>query len=658
MSLSTAAGDPNGTVSVTLSLANSDEVSAVDVTIPLGDQLSYVEGSCVLNSERANGHSVSAGVGDEGALRIVIVDYDLNTLNGNSGELATFSLKLKRLPDTYPLVPTAVLSDATGAALEASCEAGAVTILAPRLEVVTQQIDYGHIPIRSLYSRTITLRNTGTEPVNVSAVEFSAEEFTAEESSFAIAVGATRSVTIKYAPVNYGAISEEVTFVSDAINGTQRATIVADPYSVNELRVSNAEGISDGVVTMSLTMNNMEPIVAAQWSFKLPDGLEYVEGSLAPSSRASSFNAYTTVKNDTLTMILYSSSNAAIEGEDGEIATFDLRLDGKSGYYYLKPVNTVLGNIKMHNMTSAVYQGRVRIKSPTLSSNATLAMGATPVTEPVTMSYSVRNSGQSPLTIERVAFMAEGFSTTTPLPMVIANGSSSVIEVTYTPTVAGDYSAVMNLYTNDPQNRMKSVTVSGEIYEPNNLVVTGQATVEGYRIDVALDNYSELVALQMDVHWISGMTAESTALRLTERLNGLSGSVSHIGDNTYRVVIYSASNTAMSGNSGEILSLHFVNSEDVAFVGTQLTIDNVVMSSEKSLNMSSQQSLTHTAMNTPGDANGDGAMSVVDVVATVNAVLSGTSDGVVKVNIDTSGDGELTITDVVGVANVALSSNE
>ena len=72
VSISSGQGVPGDVVTVDVALQNSDEVTAVEVVIPLVEkQLTYVDGSCVINSERANGHQVSAAVVD-GALRIYI----------------------------------------------------------------------------------------------------------------------------------------------------------------------------------------------------------------------------------------------------------------------------------------------------------------------------------------------------------------------------------------------------------------------------------------------------------------------------------------------------------------------------------------------------------------------------------------------------------
>ena len=169
---------------------------------------------------------------------------------------------------------------------------------------MTTSIDYGHIPIRSSYTRSISLKNTGNKTLHISDAQFSAPEFSTKHIPIDIEPGATQNLTINYAPVNRGAISETVTFISDAINGKQKATLVADPFSVNELHIGKTSGNSDEEATITLTMNNMEPIVGVQTTFTLPAGIEYVDGSFASAERASSHTAMATVRDNKLTLIL------------------------------------------------------------------------------------------------------------------------------------------------------------------------------------------------------------------------------------------------------------------------------------------------------------------------------------------------------------------
>lgn len=661
VTVSSAEGRPGEEVEVTVSLANTDAVMAAEVVIPLSEHLKYVAGSATLSEARSNGHQLSAASVD-GALRLYIYDFDSKALTGSDGTLVTFRLLLGKHPERFALTPQVILSNAQGQALSATPRAGAVTILTPELTITTPQIDFGHIPIRSTYTRTLTLKNTGTDVLTVTGVTFDASELSASETAFTITPGATRNLTIRFAPVKHGAISKNVTFVSDASNGRQTASIIADPYSVNELHVGEASGISDSEVTLSMTMNNMEPIVAAQCTFTLPDALHYVAGSIAPSTHAEGLSATATLNGQKLTVFLYSQSNVPIPEGDGEIATFRLLLDGRSGTYYMTPQNIVLGNATLENMVSASTGGRVRIQSPTITANTSLDMGSTAITDVAEQSYAISNSGQVNLEVTDITFLAEGFSIKEELPLTIAPGATQHITVCYTPTKEGQYRTTMNIYSNDPATRLKNVTMSGSIYEPNTVGLTGEWSREktAYVTRIAVDNYTQLVAAQMDIHLPEGASINVVnALSNTARLAGMTSYLAKTDNMTYRLVVYSLSNAVIQGDSGDILTLTFIVEDASAMEGKEIRIDNIILSDITSKNYASADAATLT-MKAPaeapvvlGDANGDKVVDMVDVVALINIYLGKTALYELSA-CDINKDGQVDMVDVVAAINIYL----
>ena len=56
-----------------------------------------------------------------------------------------------------------------------------------------------------------------------------------------------------------------------------------------------------------------------------------------------------------------------------------------------------------------------------------------------------------------------------------------------------------------------------------------------------------------------------------------------------------------------------------------------------------------------GDANGDGNVTISDVVAIVNKILGNPSENFKEAAADVDGDGQITITDAVGVMNIILN---
>ena len=111
--LSSTEGKPEEEVTVSLSLENSEGVAAMQVSIPMDENLTLVEGSAQVGS-RASGHSVTAGVKD-GVLNVMVYSIGMNTFSGNSGVVATWKMKLGNQPKTVALTPSKVtLTNANG----------------------------------------------------------------------------------------------------------------------------------------------------------------------------------------------------------------------------------------------------------------------------------------------------------------------------------------------------------------------------------------------------------------------------------------------------------------------------------------------------------------------------------------------------------------
>ncbi len=587
VTLSTTDGAPGDTVTLTASLANTDPVSAIEVVVPIGEHISYVQESAVLNSARNNGHTLSASqVGNE--LRVYIYSISLQTLQGNEGELFSCNLVLSDEPIVQNITPTIVLSDATGTIISSTATPALLTILAPKMEVQTPAIDYGHIPIRATYTKPLTIRNVGTVPLTISAIDFSADEFSHATLPLVIAAGGSQSVTLTYAPTQRGAIQESAVITSDAVNGqfvaVKTVSLVADPFSVNELHVGKISGIANDTVSVHLTMNNMEPIVAGEVSFKLPKQLIAVSDGFTLSSRASDHQTMMRTHGDTVTYYFYSPSNSPLADNDGTIGAVHLLIDGSSSTYTLTPKNVVLANATGENMVSATSNGSVQAKSPRISASTTLSLPYTSVTDTALATFAIRNQGAAPLTIHQVSFLQEGFSCVSSLPISLNAGGSGTIEVRYIPTKEGVYNTTMQIYSNDPAERMHSVSVSSSIYEPNQLTVSGQVENNEYVLCVDLQNYSDVTAIQFD---IQGLPATGVRITPSSRLSQHTVMLTPMED-SYRAIVYSMTNSSISDHSGEILQIIF---PIAGLSSLTATISNMVISSIDGKNKNSGESV-------------------------------------------------------------------
>ena len=357
-----ASGSPGEEVTVTVSMTNSDAVSALQLQVSMPDGISLVDGSATL-SERAAGHSASVGVKD-GVLNIMVYSLNMTALNDADGDVVSFRVKLGNQPGTFALnAQQVILTGTDGNAISGTVTNGNITVVAPKAQYGSMTVDFGHVPIRDTYSKTVTVTNVGNADLTVEGVEFSDVAFSSTTAfPLTIAPNGSAALNITYAPTERGAIEETMKVVCNSISKLNTIKLTADPFAVNELHVQNASGISDDTVTVNLTMNNMDDITGIQWEFSLPSQLEYVDGSFQLSDRKADHSFVATLKDGVLKVVCYSLTDTPFMGNDGNIASFDVIIRGRNNIT-VTPSKAVLSAMvkgKVTDVLSASYGGTVR----------------------------------------------------------------------------------------------------------------------------------------------------------------------------------------------------------------------------------------------------------------------------------------------------------
>lgn len=563
-------------------ITDTPDIVAAEIHIPLPEQITAVAGSCKKSDSRLPDHSVSADMRN-GELVAVIFNTSLKPIPVGAGEAFSISLDLGENPGDFTLTPYARLSNASGQAVSCTSESGTLTVKGARLELGETDVDFGRVPIHDTYTWEVTATNTGTAALLISDITTDVPGLTVEATEKSVAPGEGTTLLMTYAPTQRSKqIAGRFTVISNSVGRAPFVRVTSVPFSVNEIHVGDAEGISDEEVTVSVTMNNMEPITGAEMTFTLPEELEYVEGSLVPSARASKLSTASNFGSDRkLRLILYNAGNVAVNGDDGELLTFKLKLTGRSGRYELNPERVILSNAAGENMVSATTSGYITISSPSLSASSRFDIGNVPLSGTDTFDYSVSNSSNVPLTIEKVAFLSDIAECKATFPIIVESNSDAIIPVTIVSPRFGDFSTVMNLYSNDPDNRLKSVDVSGSFYSANELSVSGALKGESYVVTASLTNEADIVALQLDILMPDGISLSSSDLTLLDRAASHSATLASVGKNLYRVIIFSLNNTPFTGNSGGVFTLS-IPTENIE--GKQIRFEKIKLSSSTGIN--------------------------------------------------------------------------
>lgn len=668
VTVSTAEGAPGEEVTVSIAVENTDAVSTLQVSIPLDESLTLVAGSGVLNAERCTDHSLTVGVKD-GVLNVFVYSMTMAPISGTSGTVASFKLKLGDQPTTISLTPSkTVLTGSAGQTLDATTTAGAVTTRCAKAQYSTMEVDFGAVPIRSTYERTVTVTNVGNADLQITALTLSDvnvfSSTTMASLPLTVAPGGQTTLNITYSPVERGSITRTLKVECNSTSKLNTIRLKAQPFAVNELHVQDVSGVSDEDVTISMTMNNMDAISGYQVEFQLPEQLKYVDGSFAATqggvSRWQGHSSVVSLNGNVLRIIVYSGDNKALTGNDGEIGSFRVKLDGRDGTT-LTPTKTVLTAMidsRVENVVSAVYGGQVTIRSPRISTNGSLDFGAVSVTEACERQLYIRNYGSAPLTVSRIVFDNEALSVKEQLPMVVEAGQSAGVTVVYGSVEQTAFTGRMLIYSNDPDQRMREVKVTGSRYTPNFMTVSGAEAFanEEARLTVAIDNYDDVTGLQFDV--TCPPQYEAGSCQVAARAAGMTVTARQVGDHTWRYFCYFLSGTGISAGSGAVTTLRLTPITTPVAVGTyQVSVTNIKMGvsnlSDKYAGNDLQTTFSVKA-GLRGDANGDGEVNVTDIMAVANSILGIQMQIFDETAADVNRDGDVNVTDIMGIANIIL----
>jgi hypothetical protein len=114
-------------------------------------------------------------------------------------------------------------------------------------------------------------------------------------------------------------------------------------------------------------------------------------------------------------------------------------------------------------------------------------------------------------------------------------------------------------------------------------------------------------------------------------------------------------NSAIAIGNGELLSIIYNNVRAKNdFLGSTLTIDNVILSTLEEVNRASSIAAQLYVLGRKGDVNGDGLLTITDVAAAIAYILEEEPEGCNKAQADMNGDGDITVADVVAIVDLMM----
>ena len=245
------------------------------------------------------------------------------------------------------------------------------------------------------------------------------------------------------------------------------------------------------------------------------------------------------------------------------------------------------------------------------------------------------------------------------------NEAVAVVSESGQVTAVGSGTCQIKATANDGSGKTASCLVTVE--KNNKLTVTDMTQCSGGRgvLNVLLSDEETIMGFQFDLQLPTGVTVAESEGKLTAALTGNavnthSISSSKVGEGLYRFVVTPQGSRAISNASGDGMTISIDVDDDVATGVYDMTIKDIEMTVRKTGNVyedihpknsTAKLTVTEAVM---GDVNGDGRVSVTDVISMNSYILEEEPAQFIRKVADLNNDGKVTITDMVLVIDIIL----
>ena len=583
----------NADFDLNVSLQNQDNIAALQFDINYNATAFTLLSGHELTATAPN-HTFAISTPSAGIVRVIIYSASNAVINSGSGLLVRLKMKSNTLPGTFGFTFTnAVASSATSAALTISGINQNVVVKGPILTLLTNDMSFGRVPMGSVATRQISIKNTGNLPLVLSGNNSIAPFAVVDSYPISINPNVTKNLTIGINTVTKINTTLNLGFQNndpDPIRNLQSVSLSANVYAVNEIHIGNGSGVINSEVEIPVSVNNMESFNGFQFDVLLPANISFVENSIMPSSR---FNGHiisaSIVNGNVLRVIAYSGSNMDFNGNSGELFRFKLKPAVSSGTYNLSVSNPILSNTALGNILSDSFNGSIQINSPNLTlSTSSISYGNVPITESRTTNVTLYNTGNSLLIIDSIVKSSTQNDINTTLPIEILPGGNKMVTLNFNPTTKGSFFETVSFRYNGADFQ-KIIGVQATVFSPNYVMVQNQL---GYKNQlnnffIVLKNNEAVRAVQFDVELPAGFTLIPSNITTTARSTGFTVSASLLSGNIYRILLYSVSSLSMGIGDGAILNFPVTLSSTLNTGIYSFIYSNVVISNTSNQNVSS-----------------------------------------------------------------------
>jgi hypothetical protein len=345
-----------------LSVNNMEEFSAFQCEILLPSVMKYMYGSAVLVG-RSVDHSISADTISGNILQIIGFSPANTPFQGSGGDIAEMDFEVDGQGGTYALpITQAMIADVTGKNILSASDGGQLRIAAPLIQLTTPTLSLGSVSIFDTACASLQIGNTGDDTLKVISATMIDPSYALETTlPLCILPASSQLLNVRFHNGTRGTFSTPMTLIhNDVPHNPSRITTTASTFIPNTLKVVSLIGSPQDTVSVSLALDNAEPITALQFDLHLPAGTAFIPGSLVTTDRSSTHSLSSSVlSNGALRVLMFSSTLATFTGSTGEVARLKMVLAAAEGTTNISLDNVVISNTANQNVVSSTINGNV-----------------------------------------------------------------------------------------------------------------------------------------------------------------------------------------------------------------------------------------------------------------------------------------------------------
>lgn len=441
-------------------------------------------------------------------------------------------------------------------------------------------------------------------------------------------------------------------------------TASADDYSVSLDTLTHIRGMASDASVMTLSLSNVNAISALQFDVTLPSCVtfSYPEVLLdeARSTRSHSISISKLSGYTNKYRVLIASSTAKnLKGNEGPLVYMNMILNttgSYSGYYYVQVSNIIASEADETQHTISSTNGVVRYGYIVGDANGDATVD---IADYMTTASKILGNYPSPFYSD--AANVNNVSSIDVSDLVgIANISLGIRPITYRFGTSGSMSLNGLLAPEMSPNVPKraEATSSDRLYIEDFSIEPG----ETLSVPVMLDNDVIYSGLQTDIYLPDGLSIEEEddeyIIDLTERKdNSHSVACWRQANGAIRVYISSSSTAAFKGNSGAIMIISLKADDDFRGPATIALRNSITAEPIGTKHVLQDETCTVSGgagSALIGDMNGDGQISIADVVDLIDLIIEGNATVIDFPVADVDGDGSITVADVVDLIDQLL----